>query len=79
MRNLTAQQLYQACINHRFLMLRYAKDNSIIAVNCKIIRFKYLSKFKSIDQPTKFIGYIPCGFMEYISLKIPFLINNNKK
>jgi len=76
MRNLTAQQLYEACMNHRFLILRYAKDNSIIAVNCRIIRCKYLSKFKHSEQSTKFISYYPCGFMEYISKKIPFLIKN---
>ena len=72
MKNLTAQQLYEACMNHRFLILRYSSDNSVIAVNCKVARLKILSKFKTIEQPTKFISYMPCGFMEYISKKVPF-------
>ena len=72
MKNLTAKQLYDACINHKFLVLRYEKDNSIIAVNCKIARFKMFDEFKKKDSPTKFIGYYPCGFMEYISNKVPF-------
>jgi len=72
MKNLTAQQLYDACRNHQFLVLRYAKDNSVIAVNCKIIRSNYLDKFKTSEQTTKFISYFPCGFMEYISKKVPF-------
>ena len=70
--NLTAQQLYNACMNHRFLILRYSRDNTTIAVNCRIARFTYLSKFKDSEQPTKFISYTPCGFMEYITNKVPF-------
>lgn len=78
MKNLTAQQLYELCKMHRFLILRYKSDNSIIAVNCKVARLTILSKFEKIDQPTKYISYSPCGFMEYISLKIPFIIDKNK-
>lgn len=73
MKNLTAQQLYEACMIHRFLILRRSKDNSVIAVNCKIARFSILSKFKSVKQQTKFISYHPCGFMEYITKKVPFI------
>lgn len=72
MKNLTAQQLYDACRNHQFLILRYARDNSIIAVNCKIARLKNLDEFKTMNSPTKFISYNPCGFMQYISNKVPY-------
>lgn len=70
---MTAQQLYEACMNHRFLILRYRKDNYIVGVNCKIARLTVLSKFKSVKQQTKFISYYPCGFMEYITHKVKFL------
>lgn len=73
MRNLTAQQLYDACMNHQFLILRYSIDNSVIAVNCKIARLKQFNKFKRKDSQTKFISYAPCGFMEYITKKVPFI------
>lgn len=72
MKNITAKQLYDACRNHKFLLLRYAKDNSVIAVNCKIARFKMFDEFKRKDSATKFISYNTCGFMEYISNKVPF-------
>jgi len=75
MKRLTAQQLYDACRNHQFLLLRYAKDNSVIAVNCKIARFKMFDEFKTKDSATKFISYNPCGFMEYITNKVTFFTN----
>jgi len=77
MKNISAQKLYEACMNHRFLILRYSSDNLVIAVNCKIARLTVLSKFKNINQPTKFISYSPCGFMEYITKKAPFIVSKN--
>lgn len=72
MRNLTCQQLYNACKNHQFIILRYSGDNSLIAINCKIVTLKKFDKFKTMNSSSDFISFIPCGFMEYISKKFPF-------
>lgn len=72
MGNITAGKLYKACIENKFLILRYSHDNSTIAVNCKIIMLKKFDKFKNNTTQTQFISYQPCSFMEYISKKTRF-------
>ena len=69
---MTAGQLYNACKSHQYLVLRYANVKLTIAVNCKLAMLKRFDEFKDNDIKTKFISYYPCGFMEYISKKIPY-------
>jgi len=74
MKNLTRQQLQNASLIHKYMILRY-RNGSCIAINSKVTRTKKpVEKLaKNPHKRTNFISFKPCSFMEYISLKTPFI------
>lgn len=72
MKNLTKKQLFKACQNHRFLILRFSYDNSVMAVNTRIAKLKRFAGVEEENRETNFISLNPCSFHEYINLKKPF-------
>jgi len=74
-KNLSRQQIHNACQVNKYIVLRYSKSNRCIAINCKVSKHRKLSDklAKKPHKKTNFISFRPCCFMEYISLKTPFL------
>jgi len=72
MENLTCSRLYEICQEHDYVLLRLAKNNALMGVNCRIARMPRFETFASDKHHTEFISYIPCTFQEYISYKHPF-------
>jgi len=74
MKKLRIYQIHNVCQLHKYLLLRYP-DGHYIAINCKVVNTKkLLKKFdKKPNAKTNFVSFRACSFMEYISLKTPFL------
>lgn len=72
-KNLTKKQLYEACQKHEYLLLRYYPDNSLVAVNTRIARFKKFDIMKYDEKESNYSSFIPCTFSEYITYKTPFI------
>jgi len=73
MYRITRRQLYKACINNDYIILR-RYNNSVTVLNCKIA---FLSRFQDVPKDktrTKYFGWRKCSFQEYISYKTPFII-----
>jgi hypothetical protein len=68
---LTMAALKHACSNNSYLALRYAHDNSVIGVNCKVMSI--VKKPLPDNAETRFVSYRPIDFNEYISIKAPFI------
>lgn len=71
-KTLTSAQLFNACKNNRFILVRHYSDYRVHAINCGIYKFKRFTKHKRDQTETNYISFIPCNFMEYISNKVPF-------
>ena len=74
MKRLRVYQIHNACQLYKYLILRYP-NGDCIAINCKVAKTKKpLKRFnKKPNGKTNFVSFCPCSFMEYISLKTPFL------
>ena len=69
--NITRKQLYEACKNNNYIAVRWY-DGVVTAINCKIVAFKRFHNINKGNIKTNFIGWRPCSFHEYISMKTPF-------
>ncbi len=63
-------QIRKACEKNKYLLLRLYSGYQM-GINCKVIDFQI--KKNHGNQETDYISYRPCGFMEYISNKHPFI------
>ena len=73
MRNLTAHQLTEAAKKHDYIVVRHWSGVKV-GVNCRFVLTKSM-QYKARNNPeTRFMSYYPCSFMEYISLKEPFIL-----
>lgn len=75
MYTMTIKQVIEACKKHRFVLVRTI-SGSLYGINCKIVDLKSSKESaekQGLDAQTKYIGFIPCDFQEYISMKMPFL------
>ena len=68
---ITRKQLHEICKNNKYIAVRWF-DGVVTAINCKIADHARFNNVKKGNQPTRFIGWWPCSFQEYISLKTPF-------
>lgn len=68
---LTVKQLYDACQNHNYLLLRFASGYQM-GVNCKVAAIAQRLNPKEWEKETDFVSYKPCGLNEYIEHKHPF-------
>lgn len=66
------KQLLKAIERNSFIALRTYAGNTI-GINCKIKNTKRINDTKSIKGHSSFISFKPISFMEYISLKVPFM------
>ena len=73
MKNMTIKQLKKAMINNKYIVVRESGTNYIRSVNCRIMNILTKNQVNTDNNETKFIGYYPCNFMEYIRLKTPFI------
>ena len=73
MKNMTIKQLKKAMINNKYIVVRESGTNDIRSVNCRIMNILTKNQVNTDNNETKFIGYYPCNFMEYIRLKTPFI------
>jgi hypothetical protein len=74
MRRLTLKQIDYICKNNKYIVLR-CLDNDIIAINCKVSEIskrKHKDKL-NLNKKSNYVGFYPCSFQEYISLKTPFI------
>ena len=69
--NLTRKQLHEACKKNRYIAIRWT-DGLLTAINCRIVNHSRFNNISKGNQSTNFIGFYPCSFQEYISLKTPF-------
>lgn len=67
---LTVRQLYDACQEHKYLLLRF-RSGYQMGVNCGIAKIAQRLNPKNLDGQTDFISYKPCGLEEYIQNKNP--------
>lgn len=74
MKKLRVYQIHNACQLYKYIVLRYP-DGDCIAINCKVSKTKKpLAIYnKKPNRKTRFISFRTCSFMEYISLKTPFV------
>lgn len=71
MRNMTVAELYEACMENRYLLLRFASGYQM-GINCKIAPLARKKIDNSDDSETDFVSYIPCDLITYIQHKHPF-------
>ena len=69
---MTREQLHKVCENNNYIVLTYL-DNSVSAFNCKAALLSRFSNTKKNSAKTKFKTWRKCTFMEYLSLKTPFI------
>ena len=70
MKNMTVAQVTKACKNNKYLLLR-ERSGYLMGVNGRVAPIiKKMKPVKDSDK-TKFIGFIPCGILEYIEHKHP--------
>ena len=65
-------QLKKACQENKYIIVRNT-DNSIFAINCKVSNIILKRKMYYDNDNTRYIGYYPCNFQEYITYKTIFL------
>ncbi len=68
--NLTVMQLKTACSENDYIAVRHS-DGDVIGINCGLARIRLM-----INKPnlvTQYVSFKPIGFMEYISIKNPFM------
>ena len=68
MKTLTKKQLYEACLKHKYLAVRYT-DNDVKGINTRILRLKKFKNYAFDDKETNVISSRPIDFQEYISIK----------
>jgi hypothetical protein len=69
---ITVSQLKKACDENKYIIVR-DYDNNIWAINCKVSSIALKRKPYDYNQNTKFIGFYPCSFQNYITYKRGFL------
>jgi len=69
---LTVRQLYAACQNNRYLLLRLPCGGQV-GVNCRVASIAQRRNPQDWNGITKFISFRPCNIAEYIEHKIPFM------
>jgi hypothetical protein len=71
MKNMTVRQLYDACQNHRYLLLRLPSGYKM-GVNGRVAKLAQRLSPKEWEKETDFVSYKFCGILEYIEHKHPF-------
>lgn len=71
--NMTQQQLHKACEDNKFILLRDSATGIALGHNCAMTKLARFDKYKNSKKSTKWSGFHPCGFQEYISKKLTFL------
>jgi hypothetical protein len=68
---MTNRQLYNALTQNRYIAVRWRSDNTLTGVNCAVLKcLKF--KVNTDDNQSKFVGFYPISFHEYIRIKTPF-------
>jgi hypothetical protein len=68
---MTNRQVYNAMQQHRFIAVRWASDYAVTGVNCAMLKCPKF-KVKIDDNESRFVGFYPISFQEYIRIKTPF-------
>jgi len=68
---LTVDQVKKAGAQNKFIAFRHS-DGSVVGINTGIMKFRQFSVLLPTTR-TKFVSYYPISFMEYITIKIPFV------
>ena len=71
-RFLTVKQLYKACLNNSYLLVRFPSGRQM-GINTKIADLIFKKKNYKYNKKTDFVSYLPCSFNEYISKKHVFM------
>ena len=69
MKNLTVGQLRKACSANPYILVRFY-DGDLMGVNSKIASIIDKKRKYEDNQPTQFIGVIPCDFNTYITFPL---------
>jgi len=69
---LTVGQLDEALKQNKYLLCRFPTGQKV-GINCGVARIARRKRRYKENQPTQFVGFVPCNFQEYITYKIPFL------
>ena len=69
---LTVGQLREACSANPYILVRFY-DGDLMGVNSKVTSIIDKRRKHEDDQPTQFIGFIPCNFKTYITHKYPYM------
>lgn len=74
MGNLTVRQLYAACKQNQYLLVRH-QQGVVVGINCKAVDMALVRNWcdKQSAKPTQWVSLMPCSFHQYISHKMPFL------
>lgn len=75
MYRMTIRQVIEIGDKYSFIIVR-RDDNFCFAVNTRIFSLRKMAEklsAKNIESESRFIGFRPCSFNEYISRKVPFL------
>lgn len=68
--NLTVIEIKKACNENDYIAMRHSSGD-LVGINCKVGRMKLM-----VNKPnvvTRYQSYKPISFMEYISIKTPFV------
>jgi len=77
MDNITVKRLKDICSKHKYIMVRFRSGHPM-GINCGVA-FMDRNKNYEPSNKTAFISYNSINFMEYISIKHPFLTQTNKQ
>jgi len=77
MKNLTIGQLLKICQNNKFVLLRDSANHQLHGVNCKIALLAAKQPLGFFDQETRFYAWQPCTIHEYISHRMPNILEDN--
>jgi len=72
MKNITAKQLNEICKAHDFILARFPNGYKM-GINCKVANLQSVKKRYNPKNITSFVSYKPCGILEYIQHKHPFI------
>lgn len=72
MKNLTVKQVHNACRKHKYLLFRL-ENGEKVGINGKIADIARKRYHLHGQKPTKYVGFTPCTFHEYITHKYPFV------
>ena len=73
---LTVKQIDDACKKHPYILARFASGHQM-GINSKVAAMARQRQRYNDNALTRFVGFTPCDFNNYITHKHPFIVTTS--